>query len=116
LIQWSFKIDFVFYMGVLAQTAYLADPSKKYMHVAVFLVLMLVPYTLLLFFRKGEFSPNLVRGLQYLAGLWYLGLAGLAVALCLSGYRPHGWMVFLVLMAPGAALSAYMLWRGTEAG
>lgn len=76
---------------------------------------MLVPYTLLLFFRKGELSPNLVRGLQHLAGIWYLGLSGIAVALCLSGYRPHGWVLFLVLMAPGAALSAYMLLRGTDA-
>lgn len=116
MIQWSFKIDFIFYMGVLAQTAYLADPSKKYINAAVFILLMLVPYTLLLFFRKGEFSPSLVRGLQYLAGLWYLGISGLALALCLSEYRPHGWVVFLALMAPGAVLSVYMLLRKTDAG
>jgi len=116
MIQWSFKIDFVFYMGVLAQTAYLADPSKKHINAAVFIVLMLVPYTLLLFFRKGEFSPSIIRGLQYLAGIWHLGLSGIAVALCLSGYRPYGWIVFLVLMAPGAALSVYMLLRGADAG
>jgi hypothetical protein len=110
-IRWSATTELVFHVGVLWQTAYLSEPSKQVVGIWVFLGLVMLPYLLLLFFRQGELADETVARAHLLAALWYLGLALVAVALAAGGYRPPGWIVFLVFMAPGARISLLLIFR-----
>ncbi len=107
MIRWSLATELIFYMGVLGQAAYLSDPSKRIMGVWVFVALVMVSFVVLLFFRHGEFSDETVARAHLVAALWYLALTLIAVVLAAGGYRPHGWVLFLLMIAPGACISLW---------
>jgi hypothetical protein len=107
--HWSGLTELIFHLGVLAQAAYLADPGKRLMGVWVFVAFVTVPYGALFLFRHGEHSEETVARAHLLGALWYLALTMISFALAFSGYRPPSWVGFLVLMAPGAAVSMKLI-------
>jgi hypothetical protein len=111
MIHWSARTELAFHVGVLGQAAYLADPAKRLMGIHLFVGLVLLPYLVLLFFRHGELSDEVVARAHLLAALWYVVLTLLVVALAAEGYRPSGWILYLVLMAPGAVISLVVIGR-----
>ena len=109
MVRWSPVTEFIFHAGVLFHTAYLSDPSKRFMSLWVFIAMVLVPFVPLLFFRHGEFADETVARAHLLAAIWYLALTMICCALAFSGYRPLGWVTFLVVMAPGAGISLRLI-------
>jgi len=57
--------------------------------------------------------PTLRKLLLYpgILGQVYLALTGYSVYLAVSGYRPENWILFLLLMAPGALLCMTIIVR-----
>jgi hypothetical protein len=111
MIRWSTSTELVFHFGVLGQVAYLADPAKQAVGLWPFLAIVLVPYLLLLCFRRGELRNETVERAHLLAALWYLALSAAIAVQAARGYRPAGWIFFLGLIAPGALISLLMLLR-----
>jgi hypothetical protein len=102
MIRWSTSTGFLLHVGVLGQAAYLADPSKQILGTWVFVGLVMVPHGVLLFFRYGELSDEVVARAHPLAAHWYGALTLTVATLAAGGYRPRGWLLFLVFGAPGA--------------
>jgi hypothetical protein len=105
MIRWSPLTEFFFYFGVLCHAAYLSEPGKRLIGLWPLVAVVVVPFTLLRFFQRGEHADDTVKRAQLWAALWYLTLTAIAVALAVGGYRPADSRFFLAGMAPGAVIS-----------
>jgi hypothetical protein len=97
------------YPGVFGQVAYLVDALKARFGLWP-LIALGVPLVLL--FRSWHRPPD-PRGDRWdlLGAGWYLAVTGYAVNLAVSGYRPAGWGLYLLLMAPGMILCTTIIVR-----
>ena len=111
VIRWSTTTEVLFHVGVLGQAGYLSDAAKEIMSIWVLIALLILPFLLFLFFRHGEQTPETVARAHLLGALWYLTLSLIAGGLAAAGYRPHGWLLFIALMTPGAILSLLLVKR-----
>lgn len=107
--HWSGFTEVLFHLGVLAQAAYLSDPGKRLMGVWVLVAIVTLPYGAFFLFRHGDASEETVARAHLFGALWYLALTTICIALAVSGYRPPSWIGFLVVMAPGAAISLRLI-------
>jgi len=111
LIEYNWKHDLAFGIGALGEIAFLSDLLKPHLSVWPAVALVTFPYFVILLFRIGELSPNLVIHLHLLAALWYLALFAYCVASAARGFLPEGWPIFFAFMLPGAVASAVALRR-----
>lgn len=111
MVRWSEFIHIIFYMGTLFQVAYLSEPGKRILGIWLFLAIMIVPILFLLFFQQGAASDETVARAHRMAALWYTALTLVCVWLAITDYRPPGWIVFLVCMAPGQAVCMWVIWN-----
>ena len=102
MIEYNWKHDLAFGIGALGEIAFLADVLKPHLSVWPAVALVTFPYFVILLFRIGELSANLVIHLHLAAALWYLALFVYCVVSALRGYLPEGWIMFFAFMLPGA--------------
>src|SRR5262245_24962720 len=108
MIRWSTFMEVVFYIGCLAQAAYLSEPGRRMLGTGGLVYLMLVPYFILFVAQRGR--KRVVARAHLVAIAWYLGLTALVVTMSIRGYRPPGWWLYLPLIAPGTAVSVVFLY------
>jgi hypothetical protein len=97
------------YPGIVGQVLYLFEALRARMG---FWPLLAMGVPLLLLERTWNKPPD-PRGARWdlLGAGWYLALTGYSVYLAVSGYRPENWILFLLLMAPGALLCMMIIVR-----
>src|SRR5262245_7662575 len=97
------------YPGLFGQVLYLTDPLQARVRLWPFIA-MGVPLALLL--RTWNKPPD-PKGARWdlLGAVGYLAITGYSVYLAVSGYRPEGWSIYVLLMVPAAILCMSIIVR-----
>ena len=106
------------YPGVFGQVVYRTDALMARFG---WWPLIAIGVPLAVLFRTWHKPPDPKAARWDLLGAgWYLAITGYAVNLAISGYRPAGWHLYFLLMAPGTILCmtiiVRILSRGSSSG
>ena len=117
MLNWSnAKYKMTLGIGMLGMTAMMSELWKTILPVWCALVIVLLPFTVFVFFHPDEMNTRIVRYAQMAASIWYLIVAVvLLAALLTSAKLPEGWVIYQVFVVIGS-IPCWLVLSGQRAG
>lgn len=106
--------ELALYIGLLGQVALLADLTKPWMPVWLFIGILLLPYAIRLFFPREEWPNRAGRILHVIAAGWYIAITIVILIALFLGHNPKGQEICLFLILLGLLASLRVLTMTTR--
>ena len=101
--------ELALHIGLLGQVALLADLTKPWMPVWLFIGILLLPYVIRLFFPREEWPNRVGRLLHVIAAGWYIAITIVILIALFLGHSQKGQEICLFFILLGFIASLRVL-------